>query len=369
MFLGIVTAMLGTLHGYVWFRVVHSAELGPVAVVAATIPLVLGAAAIAATLYARITRRPASPIRSTAAYVWLGLVFLAFTVSLATEPVRWALSTAGIAAGGALSLATVGAVGLLAGYGAHRGRNPVITRTTVPVRGLAPGLTGFRIVQISDLHVGDTISRPFVQRVVDAVNAQQPDLIALTGDLVDGTVDELADGVAPLAGLRARHGTFFVTGNHEYYAGAEAWIAHLTGLGLRVLRNARVRIDVGGHGFDLVGVDDLFGRMIPGHGFDLAQALAGRDPAVPAVLLSHQPVTVDAAADANVAVQLSGHTHGGQIFPFHGLVRTQQPYLAGLVVHRGTALYVHRGTGYWGPPFRIGAPSEIAVLELVPAEP
>lgn len=362
--MGVVFALLGVLHAYVWFRVGYSAGFGSWS----TVPIVLGALAIVGTLYGRITGRSSSPVASTVAYVWLGLVFLAFTLSLASEPVRVLLAVGGwppYAPG--LSAATLLGVAVLAGYGLFRGRRPVVVRTAVPVRGLDPALTGFRIVQISDLHVGDTIGRPFVQRVVETVNGLSPDLVVLTGDLVDGSVADLADGIAPLADLRARHGVFFVTGNHEYYSGAEAWITHLTGFGFRVLRNERVRIADGAAGFDLVGVDDLFGRMTPGHGFDLDRAMSGQDPSVPAVLLSHQPVTVDAASKAGVALQLSGHTHGGQIFPFHGLVRTQQPYLAGLVQHGGTALYVHRGTGYWGPPFRIGAPSEIAVLELVPA--
>lgn len=368
LFVAVVFALMGALHGYVWFRVVYTAALPVPAAIAATLVVVLGALAIVATLYGRITGRPPSPVASTVAYVWLGLVFLAFTVSLATEPVRLLLALAGrapVSAG--LSATTVGLVAALAGWGLFRGRRPRVVRTTVPVRGLDPRLTGFRIVQISDLHVGDTIGRPFVQRVVDTCNACAPDLVVLTGDLVDGSVAELAAGIAPLADLQSRHGTWFVTGNHEYYAGADAWIAHLESLGLRVLRNTRVRIGDAAAGFDLVGVDDLFGRGTPGHGFDLASAMAGRDPSVPAILLSHQPVTVDAAAEAGVALQLSGHTHGGQIFPFGLLVRTQQPYLAGLVQHGPTALYVHRGTGYWGPPFRVGAPSEIAVLELVPA--
>ena len=191
--------------------------------------------------------------------------------------------------------------------------------------------------------------------------------LARTGSSFSNGSGDYAIAFSTAEGLRARHGVFFVTGNHEYYSGAEEWVAFLPTLGIRVLRNERVRVERGGAGFDLVGVDDLFGGMVPGHGMDLDRALAGRDPEVPAVLLAHQPTVVRQAAPRGVALQLSGHTHGGQIFPFNFLVSLVQPWMHGLHRVDYTTLYVHRGTGYWGPPIRVGAPGEVARIELQPA--
>jgi uncharacterized protein len=192
------------------------------------------------------------------------------------------------------------------------------------------------------------------------VNALQPDLIAIVGDLVDGSVDELAQSAAPLAALVAKHGAFFVTGNHEYYSGALAWLAHLRTLGIRTLENERVAI---AEGLDLAGTNDLAGRSA-GHGPNLDQALANRDASRALVLLAHQPKTFLEAAGKDVDLQLSGHTHGGQIWPFGFLVRWQQGFLAGLSRVGRSQLYVSRGTGYWGPPMRLGAPAEITRVVL-----
>ena len=187
----------------------------------------------------------------------------------------------------------------------------------------------------------------------------------MTGDLVDGSVAQLRHEVAPIFRLRARHGVFFVTGNHEYYSGAEQWIAHLSRLGIRVLRNERVRVGNGEHSFDLAGIDDHHGgRMLPGHGPDLDRATEGRDAGRELVLLAHQPLAIYDAARLGVGLQLSGHTHGGQIWPMKYLVRLQQPYIAGLVRHGQTQLYVSEGTGFWGPPVRLGTRSEVTQVTL-----
>jgi uncharacterized protein len=227
------------------------------------------------------------------------------------------------------------------------------------------------LVQITDLHVGPTIGRDKVAEVVAATNALAPDIIAITGDLVDGTVASLRDAVAPLRELRARHGVFFVTGNHEYFSGAGPWMEELARLGIRVLRNERVRIGEGAVAFDLAGVDDRSAARsgLPGHGEDLPAALNGRDRSRPVVLLAHQPRTVLDAAEHGVDLQISGHTHGGQIWPFGFLVRLQQGFLVGLRRHKDTQLYVSRGTGYWGPPMRLGSPPEITQLVLRSAAP
>ncbi len=227
-------------------------------------------------------------------------------------------------------------------------------------------LDGFSIVQLSDLHVGPTIDRRFVQRVVDLSNDLAPDLVALTGDLVDGKLATFKHAATPLGRLRSRHGTYAVTGNHEYYSGADPWITYLTSIGVRYLRNQRVTIGEGGDHFELAGVDDHgahgFGR---GHGEDLESATAGRDLNRALVLLAHQPRQVRRAHRYGVDLQLSGHTHGGQIWPWHYLVKIQQGgLLAGRYEHEGTQLYVTRGCGYWGPRVRLRAPLEITRVIL-----
>jgi hypothetical protein len=244
-----------------------------------------------------------------------------------------------------------------------RGTHEIVD-VEVALAKLPPALDGFTIVQLSDLHVGFTIDRAFVQRVVDHTNKLAPDLIALTGDFVDGKVKDLRDDIAPLAELRARHGVYAVTGNHEYYAGADSWIEEITRLGARYLRNERVAIERDGAAFELAGVDDHNARG-DGHGEDLERALAGRDASRVCVLLAHQPRQVRRAAKYGVDLQLSGHTHGGQIWPWHYLVRLQQGgMLAGRYEHEGTQLYVTRGCGYWGPPVRVLAPLEITRVIL-----
>jgi hypothetical protein len=228
---------------------------------------------------------------------------------------------------------------------------------------LAATASGTRIVQLTDVHVGPTIGKGFIEDVVKRANALEPDVIVITGDLVDGSVEELAEHVAPLGTLRARHGVYFVTGNHEYYSGADAWIAHLERLGIRVLRNEHVAIG-GEGGFDLAGIDDLSAHG-QGHGADLAKALLGRDAARACVLLAHQPRAIALANELGVDLQLSGHTHGGQMFPWNFAVRLQQPFVAGLHRLGRAQIYVSNGTGYWGPPMRLGAPAEITEIELV----
>jgi predicted MPP superfamily phosphohydrolase len=258
----------------------------------------------------------------------------------------------------------VGSAAVAGGMVNARGEHEIVDVEYVFPK-LPTALDGFSIVQLSDLHIGMTIGRDFVQRVVDRANALAPDLLALTGDLVDGKVAALRDEAAPLAQLRARHGVYAVTGNHEYYSGVDAWIAELTGLGLRYLRNERVAIGDGAASFDLAGVDDDGARGWRGHGEDLGRALATRDPARLCVLLAHQPRQVRRAIKYGVDLQLSGHTHGGQIWPWHYLVRMQQGgLLAGRYQLARTQLYVTRGCGYWGPPVRVLAPLEITRIIL-----
>ncbi|MEZ7007056.1 metallophosphoesterase [Streptomyces sp. AD55] len=252
--------------------------------------------------------------------------------------------------------AAVGTVGQ-GTYGVLRG--PRVKRVTVPLAKLPRAAHGYRIAVVSDIHLGPVLGRNFAQTVVDTINSTQPDLIAVVGDLVDGSVKDLGPAAAPLAGLRARHGAYFVTGNHEYFSGAEQWVEEVRRLGLLPLENARAELP---H-FDLAGVNDLAGGN-EGRGPDYARALGDRDQDRACVLLAHQPVQIHEAVDHGVDLQLSGHTHGGQLWPGSLLAGAANPTLAGLERYGDTQLYVSRGAGAWGPPTRVGAPSDITVIEL-----
>jgi predicted MPP superfamily phosphohydrolase len=248
-------------------------------------------------------------------------------------------------------------------------RRPRIVNVDIPVSRLPKALHGFSITQISDVHVGPTIRRGFVERLVRRVNGLRADLIAVTGDLVDGSVQQLASHTAPLSQLSARHGVYFVTGNHEYYSGEAAWSREIRRLGLTVLKNQHVVLDHDGASLVLAGVDD-----IGAHHYDAAQrsdpaaALEGAPVDAGAkILLAHQPGSAQAAAQAGYDVQISGHTHGGQFWPWNLFVRFFQPFTAGLHRMKTLWVYVNSGTGYWGPPNRFGVPAEITRIRLVPA--
>jgi len=248
-------------------------------------------------------------------------------------------------------------------------RRPKVVEVDIPVTGLPEALHGFSIAQISDVHVGPTIGRGFVETIVALVNGLQADLIAVTGDLVDGSVQQLSSHTAPLAELTARHGAYFVTGNHEYYSGERAWTAEIRRLGLRVLKNEHVVLNHNGASLVLAGVTDL-----SAHHFDAAQhsdptaALRGSPADAGAkILLAHQPNSAAGAAGAGFDLQISGHTHGGQFWPWNLFVRFFQPFTGGLYRLKNLWVYVSRGTGYWGPPNRFGVPSEITRIRLVSA--
>lgn len=260
------------------------------------------------------------------------------------------------AVGGAAAVAGLGTVGL-GTYGVLRG--PGVKRITVPLAKLPRSAHGFRIAVVSDIHLGPILGRAHTQRIVDTINRTQPDLVAVVGDLVDGTVADLGPAAEPLARLKARHGNFFVTGNHEYYSGAAQWVDQVKELGLHPLENDRVEID----GFDLAGVNDIAGES-EGQGPDFARALGDRDRTRAAVLLAHQPVVIHDAVAHGVDLQLSGHTHGGQLWPGNFIADLANPTGAGLDRYGDTQLYVSRGAGAWGPPVRVGAPSDITVVEL-----
>jgi uncharacterized protein len=263
---------------------------------------------------------------------------------------------------GLATLATL--VGLL-----NARRRARVVNVEVPVRNLPESLHGFTIAQISDVHVGPTIKRRYVDAIVDAVNSLQADVIAVTGDVVDGSVKDLANHTAPFARLTARYGAFFVTGNHEYYSGEPAWTAEFQRLGMRVLMNEHVVLTHQGSQVVLAGVADYSAHHFnPGQRSDPQRAIQDAPANAGArILLAHQPRSAPAAAAAGFDLQLSGHTHGGQFWPWNLFVRLQQPFTAGLHRLNDLWVYISRGTGYWGPPKRLGAPSEITRLRLVPA--
>jgi predicted MPP superfamily phosphohydrolase len=369
------------IHIYLWLRLVRPVHLPRRWHIAATTGLVVLYLSIPVTTASRMYAPGLSGSLGWIALPWMALAGLTFVTLVAIDVARliaWLGRVASrhlpatpslsrrrflrrVTGGAALA---VGSSSVAGGMFEARGEHDIVD-VEVKLGKLPRALDGFTIVQISDLHVGMTIDQAFVQRVVDHANRLSPDLIALTGDLVDGKVSDLRDDVAPLAQLRARHGVFAITGNHEYYSGADAWIAEITRLGARYLRNERVTIGAGDASFDLAGVDDYSAAGTPGHGEDIAAAVAGRDPARALVLLAHQPRQVKRAALHGVDLQLSGHTHGGQIWPWHYIVRIQQGgLLAGRYDHLGTQLYVTRGCGYWGPPVRLLAPLEITRVIL-----
>jgi predicted MPP superfamily phosphohydrolase len=361
-------ALTGSFHYYVWRRLVHETDMAARVRRIVTTVMVAMWLLVPITTWSRLWWPAFGHVMGWITLPWLAFVGLAMVALVALEIPRRALHrTAGLSRREFLARVTGGTAAVIAsssvaaGVVSARGEHEVVD-VEVTLAKLPRALDGFTIVQLSDLHTGLTIDRAFVQRVVDHANRLAPDLIALTGDLVDGPVPDLREDISPLSELRAKHGVFAVTGNHEYYAGVDAWIAEITRLGARYLRNERVAI---APGLELAGVDDHDAARYPGHGEDVGRATAGRDPDAALVLLAHQPRQVKHAARHGVDLQLSGHTHGGQIWPWHYIVKLQQGgLLAGHYDHEGTKLYVTRGCGYWGPPVRLLAPLEITRIIL-----
>lgn len=374
-----VLGLTALLNLYIGIRVLPSLP-GPVsATLLATVLLALALLIPLGLAARRLARPPAADRLAWAGMLALGLfsslfvftllrdlVLLLAAVGAWLEPRLAAPELAALSAEAVPLLALVAS--LLGAFNARR--TAQVVEVDVPIDGLPAALHGFTIAQISDIHVGPTIKAPYLQGIVDAVNRLQADMVAITGDLVDGSVKELGGQVAPLAGLSSRHGSFFVTGNHEYYSGAASWITELRRLGLTVLVNQHVVLEQDGERMVLAGVADFTAHHFdPSHQSDPVAALLGSpgDAAV-RILLAHQPRSAPTAELAGFDLQLSGHTHGGQFFPWSFFVRFQQPFTAGLYRMGRLWVYVSRGTGYWGPPKRLGAPSEITRLRLVSAQ-
>nr|WP_040709082.1 metallophosphoesterase [Nocardia takedensis] len=297
----------------------------------------------------------------------LGIAWVVFSWSAIGTVAGWLLGAAGVdeyARIVAVGVAAISAVLTVWGIVEAR-RVPRVRTVSVEIPDLGAGLDGLRMVVVTDTHYAALNRRRWSERVVETVNAQHPDIACHAGDLADGSVAARHRQVDPLAGVVAPYGRYYITGNHEYFGDAQGWIDHMTGLGWQPLRNRHEVVTRGGDRLVMAGIDDPTGTILPGHGPDLDAALTGADPTLPVILLAHQPKQVKQSAAAGVALQISGHTHGGQIWPFHYLVRLDQPVVAGLSRHgERTQLYTSRGTGFWGPQLRVFAPSEITVLVL-----
>jgi uncharacterized protein len=371
--IGILLTLTALAHRYVWLRLVRDAAWPPpvfwalttiIIVMGVTIPFLF-------VLMRSAPRAWVKPI-SWVGYSWMGILFYLllfsglgdlakgmawlFQMSPQSPEAQWMWNRT-TAVGIVFFASTLGLIGLFTVFGGFK-----IRRVEVPLEKLPTDADGFTIALLSDIHVGPTVGRAFIENMVRETNALQPDLIAITGDLVDGSVEQLAEHVEPMRHLKAKYGVFFVTGNHEYYSGVEAWVEHLQNLGIQVLRNEHSSI---GGFFDLAGVDDYTAaRMHPDHGQDISKAVSGRNPQVPLVLMAHQPKAAPEAVQFGVDLQLSGHVHGGQIAPFQWLTRLDQPLVRGLYRRDKSWIYVSEGTGYWGPPMRVGTRCEIALLTL-----
>jgi predicted MPP superfamily phosphohydrolase len=376
-FVAVALGVLGGIHYYIWARLIRDPRWGaPWAIAGGTLLALLALSVPASLILAHRNSGSGRPL-IWVGYVWMGVMFLLFTALLASDVVRLGAFLArqrtavdaerrtflsrGVAA--AITLLVSGA----AAVAARSARGPIdVRKLRVRLDRLHPAQDGFTIVQLSDVHVGPTIGRAFIEEIVERTNALHPDLVAITGDLVDGSVVDLGPAIEPLSQLRAPHGVFFVTGNHEYFSGAAPWVAELGRLGIRVLQNERVSIGNGETSFDLAGIEDRsaahYGGMTPSDA--MARAMADRDRSRELVLLAHQPRSWLEAKPYGIGLQLSGHTHGGQIWPFGLVVQLQQPFIAGLYQREASQIYVSRGTGYWGPPMRLGAPPEITEIRL-----
>ncbi|MBI41043.1 MAG: phosphohydrolase [Leptospiraceae bacterium] len=387
-FLSVITIILGLAYGYTAYRLLPFAtmenSLRVVSITAVATCILLGPLSQIVRIF--YEESPLSDAIAWVAYVTFGFfsmalffvvvrdlalmvydlgasAFLSASVieELASDRSHW-VSALNIA----ILTVTVGLT--VFGFFQARGRLKV-TRVSVPIHGLAPELEGFTIAQISDLHVGPTIKAKFVKGVVDRVNELKPELVAITGDLIDGSVPRLRKHVAPLADLRSTYGTYYVTGNHEYYSGALQWIGETKRLGMQVLLNEHQVIRHGKATFALGGVADYTaGSFIASHRSDPQKAFQGSPDDALRILLAHQPKSIFEAEKAGVHLQLSGHTHGGQYFPGNLFVPLQQPYVRGLHKHGNSYIFISCGTGYWGPPLRVGTRSEIALIQLERAE-
>ena len=367
----VILSLVVLLHAYIGVRLVPPLALAPAGVAGAWLLLLLSAVLTPAGLVApRVRRWDMSDRLAWAGLLTMGLFSSLLVLTFLRDLALLALSLARLGDGAverwSAAAVPLGAL-LVTVIGFFNARRTArVVNVEVPLAGLPAALDGYTFVQISDVHVGPTIKREYIDAIVERVNAQHADAIAVTGDIVDGPVRKLAEHTAPLGRLAARDGVFFVTGNHEYYSGAHEWIDEMRRLGMTVLLNRHAVCERGGAKLVIAGVPDYTAHFFdPSHRSDPRRALDGAPKDAVKVLLAHQPRSAPAAADAGFDLQVSGHTHGGQFFPWNLFVPLQQPYVAGLKRHGSMWVYTSRGTGYWGPPKRFGAPSEITRIRLV----
>jgi predicted MPP superfamily phosphohydrolase len=363
-------AMMSLLFGVPWWTLVAAGALWPAPVVIlGTILFAVGAVGfpVLMTLGHARHRDWAAKVGDTT----LGVVWILFAWSVVGNLVRVGLAIAGVQDPLRSRIVAVGvlAVGLfLMAWGNFQAlRVPRVRRVEVTLPRLGAGLDGLRVALLTDTHYGPINRVRWSRGVTAAVNELDADIVCHTGDIADGTPTTRRDQAAPLGDIKARYTRAYVTGNHEYFGDAEGWLGRMDELGWECLHNRHITVERGGSRLVVAGVDDITAKHSgrSGHGTDHATALAGADPDVPVLLLAHQPKQIRDAVEHGIDLQLSGHTHGGQIWPFHLLVRLDQPVLQGLTRHsERTQLYTSRGTGFWGPPFRVFAPSEITLLTL-----
>jgi predicted MPP superfamily phosphohydrolase len=372
--LSVVTLILGALHYYIGVRLIAGTGLAPpLSYVAWAVLWFLLVSIPAGFVTIRSFPGPIARAVRTVSFFWIGAFGLTLTAVVLTDIVRGLMTVMWSAIPGErLLIGQVQAFAVCAfvlpaiALGMRTARGPArLEKVVFPLPHLGPAFEGFRIVQISDLHITESLNGEFLREVVERVNGMNPDLVAVTGDLIDGQVEELRPHVAPLGMLQAREGVFFVTGNHEYYFGATAWEAEVARIGVTVLHNSHRVLRRGGDSLVVAGVTDYTGGQFdPAHESRPDLALEGAPKSVPRILLAHQPKSARAAAAHEVDLQLSGHTHGGQIFPFMFFVRMVQPVIQGLREMYGIWVYTNRGTGYWGPPMRVGPTPEITEFTL-----
>ena len=378
---GVIFALVGVglvvgMHWYIGARLIAGLRLAGTSADAVWGAIALLFVTTFAGFFARRLRRPfATPLRFMS-YGWMGMFTLLASGLAAVDLLSLLVALArgqDLAArwGPSEVIAALAIVLPAFVWGMIRALGPArIERVEVPIASLPEALQGYRIVQISDLHIGEILGRAFTARVVRQVNALAPDAIAVTGALADGHVETTRDQVEPLGELKARDGIFFITGNHEYFNGLHGWLAAVRQLGMEILLNEHRVIQRGEARLVIAGVTDYDGGdFVAGHASSPSAALAGSPDGAPRILLAHQPRTAFDAQQLRVDLQLSGHTHGGQFFPWKYLVRLQQPVLAGLKMIGSVPVYTHRGTGFWGPPLRLLAPPEIAEITLVRSPP
>ncbi len=369
-FLLVVLTVLLLLHGLPWWRLVIAPQWPAPATIAGTVVAVVAMIGFPLAMVSGHGRR-ASDRWARIGDSWLGIVWVLFSWTVIGELADLVLLLAGvptperqrIVASGVLVVAIV-----LCCWGNFQARRvPPVRRTEISLDRMGEGLDGVTIVLIADTHYGPINRAVWSAKMVAAVNRLSPDVIVHAGDLADGSVDARRAQVAPLGTAQAGLARVYITGNHEYFSGAVQWVEHMTDLGWTVLHNRHIMLERDGARLAIAGTDDLTaaGSGIPGHRSDLPAAMAGIPPGTPMVLVAHQPKEVGEAAAAGVDLQLSGHTHGGQIWPFHLIVRVEQGALQGLSrAGVNTQLYTTRGVGFWGPPFRVFAPNEISLLTL-----